>query len=350
MLYQDMTTKMSPHDTSGPTRPSPGTYVLPLARERAGTLEDLPAYLRAISREVDVIVVDGSPEEVFAAHAEELGAPLRHVPVDPALRTRMGKVGGVLTGLRLAHGERVVIADDDVRYEVGNLRCVLARLDDCEVVRPQNYFSPAPWHALWDGSRSLINRALGGGDWPGTLAVRRRFLLDAGGYRGDVMFENLEMVRTIRAAGGREQLANDLYVARRPPSARQFLGQRVRQAYDELARPPRALLFLALLPVLTALTVVLGWPVPAAAALLAVGIAEVGRRRGLGAQHFPALTSMFAPLWLLERAVTMWLAVGCRVFLGGVPYRGGRLRDAASSKRSLRARMAAATEPRRTAA
>ena len=34
----------------------------------------------------------------------------------------MGKVGGVLTGLRLASHARVIVADDDVRYDEATLR------------------------------------------------------------------------------------------------------------------------------------------------------------------------------------------------------------------------------------
>jgi hypothetical protein len=310
-----------------------GAYVLPLSRKEPGTLGDLPSYLEALSAEIEVIVVDGSPAGVFSDHAANFPAEVTHIPVDPALATKMGKVGGVLTGLHHARCERVVIADDDVRYDVGTLRRVLARLDDYDVVRPQNYFQPAPWHAQWDSSRSLVNRAVGRGDWPGTLAVRRRAVLDAGGYRGDVMFENLELVRTVEAAGGRELVARDLHVARRPPSVRQFLSQRVRQAYDELARPARALFFLALLPSLALATALLGWAAPLVVAALAVGVAEVGRRRAAGRRHFSPLASLLAPGWLMERGVTMWLAVGCRVFLGGIPYRGSRLRDAATPRR-----------------
>ena len=42
---------------------------------------------------------------------------------------------------------------------------------------------------------------------------------------------------------------------------------------------------------------------------------------------FPASTSAFAPLWLAERAVCSWLAVGSRVVRGGVPYRGRILKS-----------------------
>jgi hypothetical protein len=51
---------------------------------------------------------------------------------------------------------------------------------------------------------------------------------------------------------------------------------------------------------------------------------------------FPAAASLAAPLWLLERGVCAWIAVGARVVAGGIPYRGGILRKAANSSRRLR--------------
>jgi hypothetical protein len=69
-------------------------------------------------------------------------------------------------------------------------------------VVPQNYFDPLPWHAAWDSARILLNRGLGM-DYPGTLAVRRAAFLSAGCYDGDVLFENLELMRTLRSDGAR---------------------------------------------------------------------------------------------------------------------------------------------------
>src|SRR5215217_4010099 len=114
----------------------------------------------------------------------------------------MGKVGGVLTGVRLASHECLVVADDDVRYDADSLARVVEGLRGADVVRPQNYFTPLPWHARWDTARMLLNR-MTGGDWPGTLGVRRSVLRATNGYDGRVMFENLELVRTVLAAGGR---------------------------------------------------------------------------------------------------------------------------------------------------
>lgn len=316
------------------------SYILPIRRSSVEDVSELTGYLEGIARWCEVVVVDGSPPPVFAAHAATLAATVTHVPPDPDLGFRMGKVDGVVTGLRHARFERVVIADDDVRYDEEGLRRVVALLDDAAVVRPQNYFCTTPWHAYWDTGRSLLNRCFGG-DWPGTLAVRRSVLLATGGYDGDVMFENLELVRTVRAVGGRMVTPLDLYVARLPPTTRHFIGQRVRQAYDEFARPARLAAFLAVLPV-TAWAAARGrWTPLAAATAGTAALAEVGRRRAGGTTVFPAGASLCAPLWVAERAVCAWLAVASRLRWGGVRYGASVIPRAATPMRTLRRRHAA---------
>ncbi|HET7458651.1 MAG TPA: glycosyltransferase family 2 protein [Gemmatimonadaceae bacterium] len=323
-------------------RPRSGTYLLPIKRSAAPASAELAAYLAWVAARMPVIVVDGSPAAVFAAHAAAWGDVVRHVPVAPDLVVPNGKVAGVLTGLRYVAGEAVIIADDDVRYDDASLAAVLRALDGADVVRPQNYFAPHPWHAVWDTGRILLNRATGG-DWPGTLAVRRAALQATHGYAGDVLFENLELVRTIVAAGGRERVASSVFVRRLPTTTRHFWSQRVRQAYDELARPRRLATQLAILPAAALLLRVGRLPeAAAAAAAMLIAAAEWGRRRDGGRRVFPAAGSVMAPLWVAERAVTAWLAVATRVLRGGVSYAGTRIARAATPMRELRRRHAGA--------
>ena len=309
-------------------------YVLPLKWADDAGLAGLALYLAEVVRWLPVTVVDGSAEELFTAHRRALPESVEHIRPEPWLGAN-GKVAGVMTGVRRAREERIVVADDDVRHTRGTLERIVGLLEQAEVVRPQNYYVELPWQARWDSGRALLNRALGG-DWPGTLGVRRSVLLTAGGYDGDVLFENLELVRTVRAAGGREKVALDVLVGRVPPSVSHFLGQRVRQAYDDFAQPHRLLAELSLLPLMC-------WavrhPVRLAAGALAVcGVAEMGRRRAEGAQVFPAGTVLWAPLWVLERSVCVWAAVALRA-RGGVSYAGARLRTAGHSRAALRRRL-----------
>lgn len=322
----------------------PVSYVLPLRWERDRGLAELIEYLRGADLDelAEVVVVDGSPPSRFALHAELLPNDVCHVRPDP-VGSRMGKVDGVLTGLRLASHEAVVIADDDVRWDASALDRAVRLLQDAEVVRPQNYFDPLPWHARLDTARSLINRAffgdleLGPGDFPGTLVVRRSALRATGGYDGDVLFENLELMRTVAAAGGRVLTPQDLFVRRLPPDTRHFLSQRVRQAYDDFALPLRMLTWLAVAPALLASRM----RTVMAVAVVATAVAETGRRRAGGTRVFPATSSLLAPIWVLERALCSWAAVWQRFCRGGVPYAGQRIERSATPSRILRRRYAA---------
>lgn len=313
------------------------TYVLPFKAAGNEDLDELTAYLRALALVVDVMVVDGSDPETFERHAQLWSQHVTHVRPRPGLRFANGKVDGVITGVELAQSEKIVVADDDVRYDVAALQRMSLLLDEYDLVRPQNYFDPQPWHALWDTGRTLLNRAFVA-DYPGTLGVRRSAFLRAGGYDGDTMFENLEMIRTIEEAGGTSVSPLDLYVRRLPPESRHFLAQRQRQAYDDFAQPWRLVAFASLLP----LTVVAARRRPGAIAAGVAGIvalAEHGRRRAGGAEVFPATASLMAPVWVAERAVCTWIALVDRV-LGGTPYRGSRLKVAANSRRVIRRRLA----------
>lgn len=323
-----------------PTSTPPFTYVLPLRSDRSLADTELTPYLVWLAARAETIVVDGSSPAVFDAHAAAWGHTVQHIAPAHDLATPMGKVGGVLTGVRFATHDSLIIADDDIRYDDDALSHVIHALAHADVVRPQNYFSPLPWHACWDTARSLLNR-LHGGDWPGTLGVRRSVLLRTGGYDGTAMFENLELVRTVVAAGGREAAPLDVFVARRPSSSRHFLSQRVRQAYDELARPRRLAWQLAVLPVSAIGVVLTGWSALGAIALGVVLLAETGRQRASGVRYFPMRGSLLAPAWLAERAVCSWLALGSRLLFGGVRYRGTVLRHAATPLSVLRARHAA---------
>jgi hypothetical protein len=310
------------------------SYILPIRADRQD--EELTPYLHWLADQLEVVAVDGSPEPVFLAHHGSWPSSIQHLR--PAVDTANGKVGAVLTGLQVASNELLIVADDDVRYDRDSLQRMVEELQKFDVVRPQNYYSAWPWVARADTARTLLNRVFGG-DWPGTLGVRRSLLIRAGGYDGAALFENLELVRTVLASGGKESAPLDFFIRRLPPDCGRFLSQRVRQAYDEFARPRRLVLQASLLP-LGLLAVLEGyWSTLIVAALCSIGLAEMGRLRGGGRRVFPASASVFAPAWLVERAGCIWLALGARLLFGGVSYRGRRLKLAAHSVKELRSRL-----------
>ncbi|MGH2680142.1 MAG: glycosyltransferase [Actinomycetota bacterium] len=316
------------------------TYLLPV-RSRPGDDEtdELTDYVAWLSERTHLVIVDGSEPATFLRHRDRWARFATHVPPAQDIRCANGKVRGVLTGLRLAEDERVVIADDDVRYDDSSLEQMGQLLHDADLVRPQNFFEPIPWHARWDTARILVNRAIGS-DYPGTLGVRRSLLRSTDGYDGDVLFENLELIRTVRAGGGRVVDAPTLFVRRRPPTLARFLEQRPRQAYDDWAQPARLGAFLLAGPALVRLA--RRWPPGLlAAAGAAVLLAEVGRIRHRGQEVFDRVSPLFAPVWIVERSALAWLAVGRRLLGGGSPYAGSVIRRAATPSRRLRRRLRA---------
>jgi hypothetical protein len=86
-------------------------------------------------------------------------------------------------------------------------------------------------------------------------------------------------------------------------------------------------LFLALLPLIAILAATAGALVAtvfvASVILVTIALAAWGRRDG-AARVVPLTACLYAPLWVLERAVTVHRAVWARLVRGGCAY-GGRL-------------------------
>ena len=330
--------------------PLPLSYVLPLRWSDDHELAELTAYLTWLANTVDeVLVIDGSGEPLFSAHRAAWGRMVTHTKPAEHLDFVMGKVNGVDTGVRMARNEAVVIADDDVRYGERELEQMTEALEGAHLVRPHNHFSPLPWHARWDTGRILLNRAFGG-DFPGTLGVRASCFRAIDGYDGDVMFENLELIRSVEAAGGTVSTRFDILVERRPPTTRHFVSQRVRQAYDDFTLPKRMALFLSVAPAVATAAAARRPGLIAAGALATVAIAERGRRRAGATRVFEPLAALAAPLWVTERAITAWLAVGQRLLKGGTRYGETRIARSATPPKELRARLGGLAPPLTAAA
>jgi hypothetical protein len=303
------------------------TYLLTIRRIRfdAREAENFRDYFRLLADAgCDVLVVDGSPPDVFAAHGEAWRGACSHAPVDPQYKYLNGKVNGIHTGVALSAHERIILADDDIRYTPEDVRRMIELLGDDEMVRPQNYLRPLPVWARTEAARMLINRAwIAEGDYPGTLGVRRSAMLRVGHYDGDVLFDNEEIVRHFRARGASVRYARDLFVLKRPPSFRKWIEQRPRQAYEDFVMRAKTIFFAALPVALALAWLVGGWRVALAfSAAVACGSSLVAAR-GLGdgaTRFFPPWLCLYAPLWIAERAASTYWAFYWRVARGGYPF------------------------------
>lgn len=321
----DMTTEILSLTDDG--RGARCTYLLTIRRVRfdrdeAGRFGD---YFRLLADAgCEVLVVDGSPREVFDAHGEAWRGACRHAPVNPQYKYLNGKVNGIHTGVALAAHERIILADDDIRYTPDDVLRMARLLDSSEMVRPQNYLRPLPVWARTEAARMLINRAwIREGDYPGTLGVRRGAMLRLGHYDGDVLFDNEEIVRHFRAHGAGITYARDFFILKRPPGFRKWVEQRPRQAYEDFVMRAKTVFF-ATLPVallLVSLLAGLRWSLAFAAAVAFGSILVAARGLGDGARNFfPPWLCLYAPLWIAERAASTYWAFYWRVARGGYPF------------------------------
>lgn len=308
------------------------SYLLPLRRSHFNGEEAQAwaSYFAKLSETgCEVLVVDGSPEEVFREHERVFGQACRHVGVNRRFGYLNDKVNGIHTGFELSTSEKIIVADDDIRYSRESLKQVCTLLDEYEVVRPQNFLRPMPWWALLEASRMLINRALlPAADYPGTCAFRRETFLKAGHYDGDVLFDNEEMLRHFALAGATVAYMQDLFVEKRAPTLRKWLEQRPRQAYEDFPLRAKTAFFFGLGPFLLLAGLFAGATAFAGAvtltALGAILVALRGRARGEAAKFFPLKCCLFAPLWVAERTLSTYWAAWWRVTRGGYPF-GGHL-------------------------
>ncbi|MEY2547910.1 MAG: hypothetical protein QOD64_492, partial [Verrucomicrobiota bacterium] len=262
---------------------------------------------------------------VFAQHAAIWRSVCRHEPVDRSFGYLNDKVNGIHTGVRLASTEKIILADDDIRYGAAEIDRVSELLENFDVVRPQNFLWPLPWWGRMEAARMLINRAtLRTADYPGTCAFRRSVMLRVGPYDGDVLFDNEEIIRHFARAGATISYATNLFVRKRPPTFRKWVEQRPRQAYEDFGLRAKTALFLSL-PILTIwISSALGRRALlfyfAALIAAAMVVALVGRLRGSAARHFPLSICLFAPLWILERTLSTYWALYWYFTRGGYPF------------------------------
>src|SRR5687768_1125302 len=141
-------------------------------------------------------------------------------------------------------------------------------------------------------------------------------MLRVGHYDGDVLFDNEEIVRHFLLKGASVCHANDFFILKRPPTLRKWREQRPRQAYEDFVMRAKTLAFMAVLPA-AAIALWLGGvgallSYAGAVAGVSMVLAERGRR-GAAMRFFPAGVTLHAPLWVLERAVSVYWALYWRV-------------------------------------
>jgi len=294
------------------------SYVVSIEKHAAepDDLRSLADYLSILDiNGCDVIVLDSSPRDVFEENRRVLRWVARHVgaraPIDV-----------VRTAAELARTEKIIIARDDVRYDVTDLHDLCALLDLHEVVEPQDYLDPLPWWGGIEAGRMLVHRGVEPmPDRGATFGFRRGALR---GLRGFDAAGARDPVRRLAAFGAEVFSAFELFVKRCPPALSEWWSDRPRAADDDFSMPVKTAFFFALIP-MTMLLLVFGGTRMALTVSGAVAFASIAlalRGRSGASAFFPLRACLYAPLWVLERSVSVYWALLRKVRFGaGEPAR-----------------------------
>ncbi len=304
------------------------SFIVPIRRVKIDSIEvkQLADYFRLLRLAgCEVLVVDGSPKAVFEAHKKLWQGFSTHVAPDPKYTYLNGKVNGVHTGIDLASCERIILADDDVRYSAADVKRMCDLLNAFEMVRPQNFIAPQPWWARLENARILINRGvLRAGDYPGTVGFRRSTMRRVGPYDGDVLFDNEEIVRHFALNGANICYALDFFIPKLPPTFRKWLEQRPRQAYEDFVMRVKTAAFISVLPTALGLSFLVNVSAAifflAFLSLVSVMLSSRGMLRDAAYRFFPVSSPLCAPLWLLERSLSVYWALYWWARYGGYPF------------------------------
>ena len=272
------------------------TYLVVLQREFASTeeLHDLAGYLSSLSIcDFDIAIIDTVPNNENRRVLRWVGRYIAmKTPVDP-----------VRAAFDVSSCEKVIVADAKIRYSQDGLDHLCALLDLHEVVEPQDYFDPLPWWGGLEAGRTLLRRGIGPLGQDGvTFGFRKRAVR---GLRSiESAFVTDHPVRRLESHGAEVFSAMDIVVRRIPPSLERWLRDRPRQ-FDQPA------IFFGVLPLALILAFLSGLHVAAlyVGVLGFCGLVLAIRGRIGAARFFPLRACFFAPVWLLERSISVYWAL-----------------------------------------
>ena len=288
------------------------SYVVAIERS-GGAADDLAPFAQYLSNlgvnGCEVIVVDGSPREQFEANRSFLCWVARHVAPRVQHRHACG-IDPVQAAIDFAAQEKVIVADEAVRYGAGDVDQICDLLELHEVVVPQDYLDPLPWWGGIEAGRILVHRGIEPTGDGGTFGIRRSAVRGLRSLELS-MEEPEEPLRRLGMRGAEVFSAHDVFVRREPPLLDDWLRSRSRSADAELAMPMRSAIFFALIPMALLLAIIGGLDLAggyASAIGLASLVLAIRGRSGAGA-FFPLRACLYAPVWVLERSISVYWAL-----------------------------------------
>jgi hypothetical protein len=276
------------------------TYVVAIS-SGSSDLRPLAEYLSTLGvAGCEVVVLDSSP--AVDEHCRILRWVARHVVVDEPLDI-------VRTAASLASCEKIIIANESVRYDIADLTELCALLDAHEVVEAQDYLEPLPWWGGIDAGRMLVHRGIDPHpDCGATFGFRRAIPRSLRGFNAT---GSSDPARALSSHGAEVVSARELFVRRCPPRLGEWLRERPREADHDFNIPSKSAFFFALIPMAILLALIGGGRIAAgytgAVAFASIVLAVRGRM-GAGA-FFPLRACLYAPLWVFERSLSVYWAL-----------------------------------------
>lgn len=268
------------------------TYLVALDSENASTdnLSELAAYLSHLAvSDIEVLIVDACSPSAIDCHRRFLRWVGRYFIARPQHLTPSGSIDPIRAANDLASSDKVIFADAHARYtdEAVNALCHLLELH--EVVEPQDYFDPLPWWSGIDAGRMLVHRGIG---------LLPQHASTFGFRKGAVRVQGAEVFSAAR-----------IFVSRVPPSLSDWIRDRTLRGDDGF--DPPAAIFFGVLPIALALALLGGaaFAEGYAGAIAFAAMALAVRGRFGAAAFFPWRACFYAPLWILERSISIYWAL-----------------------------------------
>lgn len=302
------------------------TYIFTIQRTSisAAEIQEISYYLSLLnSTGCEVIVVDGSPLEVYAAHEGAWFSLCRHVKIASRYHSTSLHINSLYTGISMAQCQKIIFASDTVRYTPDDLLRMCELLEHFELVRPQNYLFPLNWWSQIESVGILVNRTiLPGGDSPETFGFKtpafQKFC-----SRKDKAFETAEDVtRQFIMHQAKVCFALDFLIQRNSPSFKDWCSECFRDTYKNFSFGLKPWIFLLMIPLGILLSLFLGTQFLGfyfvSILLNLITITFLGRFRG-GSRFFPLKLSFAAPAWLAERILCHYKTLFWLLTPGGHP-------------------------------
>jgi hypothetical protein len=284
--------------------------VVESATASMGDLRELANYLSTLRvTGCDVVVLDPSPRMLFDLNARILRWVARHVPVRAEHCTSSGTLDRLRAAASVAACEKVIVASEDVRYTPAAIGQLCDLLATHEVVEPQDYLDPLPWWGSIEAGRILVHRGIEPQPDHGATFGFRRGTVRA--LRALNLIDDRDPARRLAAAGAEVHAASDVFVRREPGAFDDWLQERPRLAGNDFALLLKSAFFFSLVPFLLVLGLVGGMRLAGVYAGI-IGFSSVGlalRGRAGASSYFPIHACLFAPLWVLERSVSVYWAL-----------------------------------------